>query len=386
MSLYASGRSIISLLSHNTTYEGLCKPWGVTDGNKRNKITIGYWASQEQYSMQDLLNFVSEAERGGFNSCLTSDHFHPWWHDNGYGNFTWVWMAAAAERTKKMQFTTGVTSAVYRYNPIIIAQAFASLDVLYPGRIGLGIGSGEAMNEVPAGFDWPSADIRLARTTESIRIISRLWKQGRTTTPKGEDNNEDHDNGFVEFDGKYFKVKNAKLYTPPTGKIPLYMAAIGEQAIETAAKYTDGLITLAKPDKAKEAFEIFDKAAIKEGKDPGSLEKIAKPKISYSEDYDKALKSTEFWRSSLLEDAFNLDISDPRKLEQKAKDEVSDEKLRQSTLIVTSIEDCIKPLEEYFKAGYTTLYPHSTSPDEIKFIQEFSKRVLPYFNDENPVK
>jgi coenzyme F420-dependent glucose-6-phosphate dehydrogenase len=352
----------------------------VTRSNKNN--TIGYWASQEQYSMQDLLEFVTEAEKDGFNSCLTSDHFHPWWHDNGYGNFTWVWMAAAAERTKNMQFITGVTAAVYRYNPIIIAQAFASLDVLYPSRIGLGIGTGEAMNEVPAGFDWPSADIRLARTTEAIRIISRLWQQGRTTTPKGEDNNEDH-NGFVEFDGEYFKVKNAKLYTPPTGKIPLYMAAVGEQAIKTAAKYTDGLITLAKPDKSNETFEMFDKAAVKEGKDPNSMEKIAKPKISYSEDYDKALKSTEFWRASLLEDVFNLNISDPRELEQKAKEEVSDEKLRQSTLIITSIEDCIKPLEEYFKAGYTRLYPHSTSPNEIKFIQDFSKKVLPYFNDKN---
>jgi coenzyme F420-dependent glucose-6-phosphate dehydrogenase len=352
----------------------------VTRSNKNN--TIGYWASQEQYSMQDLLEFVTEAEKDGFNSCLTSDHFHPWWHDNGYGNFTWVWMAAAAERTKNMQFITGVTAAVYRYNPIIIAQAFASLDVLYPSRIGLGIGTGEAMNEVPAGFDWPSADIRLARTTEAIRIISRLWQQGRTTTPKGEDNNEDH-NGFVEFDGEYFKVKNAKLYTPPTGKIPLYMAAVGEQAIKTAAKYTDGLITLAKPDRSNETFEMFDKAAVKEGKDPNSMEKIAKPKISYSEDYDKALKSTEFWRASLLEDVFNLNISDPRELEQKAKEEVSDEKLRQSTLIITSIEDCIKPLEEYFKAGYTRLYPHSTSPNEIKFIQDFSKKVLPYFNDKN---
>ena len=85
--------------------------------------------------MQDLLEFVAEAEKGGFNSCLTSDHFHPWWHDNGYGNFTWVWMAAAAaERTNNMKFITGVTAAVYRYNPAIIAQAFASLDVLYPGR------------------------------------------------------------------------------------------------------------------------------------------------------------------------------------------------------------------------------------------------------------
>ena len=152
------------------------------------------------------------------------------------------------------------------------------------------------------------------------------------------------------------------------------MAAVGEQAIKTAAKYTDGLITLARPDKSSETFEIFDKAAKYEVKDPGSLEKIAKPKISYSEDYDKALKSLDFRRASQLEDVFNLNISNPRELEQKAKEEVSDEKLRQSALIVTSIEDCIKSLEEYFKAGYTRLYPHSTSPNEIKFIEDFSKK------------
>ena len=95
---------------------------------------IGYWASQEQYSMHDLLKFAIEAEKFGFGTCMTSDHFHPWWHDGGFGNFTWVWLSAAAERTKKMKFVTGVTAAVYRYNPAIIAQAFASLDVLYPWK------------------------------------------------------------------------------------------------------------------------------------------------------------------------------------------------------------------------------------------------------------
>ncbi len=341
---------------------------------------VGYWASQEQYSMQDLLKFVVEAERAGFKTCLTSDHFHPWWHDNGYGNFTWVWIAAAAERTKNMQFITGVTAAVYRYNPAIIAQAFASLDVLYPSRIGLGIGTGEAMNEVPLGFEWPSSDIRLARTTEAIQIIKNLWDAGKREKRGGSNN----DDGFVDFSGQYFKVRDAKLYTPPfSERIPLYMAAVGEQAIKTAAKYADGLITLAKPEKSKEIFDIFDKAATEEGRDPMFLEKIAKPKISYSEDYDKALKSTEFWRASLLQDVFNLDISDPRELEQKAKDEVLDEKLKESTLIITSIEDCIKPLEEYFNAGYTRIYPHSTSPDEIEFIHDFSAKVLPYFHDSN---
>ncbi|CAN5473271.1 glucose-6-phosphate dehydrogenase (coenzyme-F420) [soil metagenome] len=334
---------------------------------------VGYWASQEQYSMHDLIKFVIEAEIGGFNTCLTSDHFHPWWHDNGYGNFTWIWLAAAAERTKSMEFVTGVTAAVYRYNPGIIAQAFASLDVLYPGRIGLGVGTGEAMNEVPVGFDWPSADIRLARTTEAIHIIRKLWEGSKKEKENG---------GFVNFNGQYFKIKNAKLYTPPSSeKIPLYMAASGEAATRTAAKFTDGLITIEKPDKSKEIFDIFDKAAIEEGKNPNHLEKIAKPKISYSQDYDKAFKSTEFWRASLIEDVFDLNISDPRQLEQKAKEEVSDEKVKQSTLIVTSIEDCIKLIEDHFKAGFTRVYMHSTSPDEIKFIRDFCVKVLPYFND-----
>ena len=203
---------------------------------------LGYWASQEQYSMNDLLKFVKEAESGGFNQTLTSDHFHPWTHTNGHGNFTWIWLAAAAERTKNMKFITGVTAAVYRYNPGIIAQAFSSLDVLYPGRIALGVGTGEAMNEVSLGFDWPSADIRLERTTEAIQIIKKLWNKGDNdkeikSSPLNKKENEENNN-FVTFDGQYFKVKNAKLYTPPTTNIPLYMAGSGNEAIQTAARLT----------------------------------------------------------------------------------------------------------------------------------------------------
>ena len=351
---------------------------------------IGYWASQEQYPMQQLIDFVQEAEKGGFETTLTSDHFHPWSHTGGHGNFTWVWISAVAERTKKMKLMTGVTAGVYRYNPAIIAQAFASLDVLYPGRIGLGVGSGEAMNEVPLGFDWPSAEIRLERTIEAIQIINTLWsktksldKSEKFTITDSKMNNSyptsiDED-GFITFNGKYFKIRNAKLYTPPSTTIPLYMAGSGPQAIKAAAKYTDGLITTTKTDGAKEVFDMFDNAALEVNKDPGSLQKIAKPKVSYSEDYEKAFKACEFWRTTQIDNAFDTDISDPRILERKAKQEVSDDEQKKSTIIVTSIEDLISPIEKYFQAGFTQLYIHSTSPDEIEFIRLFTKKVLPYF-------
>jgi coenzyme F420-dependent glucose-6-phosphate dehydrogenase len=297
-----------------------------------------------------------------------------------------------------MRFTTGVTAAVYRYNPGIISQAFATLDVLYPGRIGLGIGTGEAMNEVPLGFDWPEANIRLERTKEAIQIINKLWKKEyrtriaatattaatRVNNEKGhKDKDDDGRNGeaSVNFEGQYFRLKNARLYTPSTRMIPLYMAASGSDAIQIAAKYTDGLISTAKPDNARETFNLFDKTAIQEGKDPGTLEKIAKPKISYSEDYDEAVRSCDFWRSSLIEDAFDLNIYDPRMLQEKAKKEVPDDKLKKAILIVTKIDDLIKPIEEYFDCGFTQVHTHITSPNEKEFIQRFTKCVLPYFKD-----
>ncbi len=334
---------------------------------------VGYWAAQEQYPMQDLLKFVMEAEKGGFTTTMTSDHFHPWWHDNAFGNFTWVWIAAAAERTKKMQFTTGVTAAVYRYHPAIIAQAFASLDSLYPGRIGLGLGTGEAMNETPLGFEWPSAKLRLARTREAIAIIKSLWKE------EGEE--EENDNGFVTYNGVHYHIRDAKLYTPPVSHIPLYLAATGNQSTKVAAQYTDGIITYLKPDKAKEVLARFDKAARASERNAQSLEKIAEYKVSYSEDYDRAFESTKFWRATLIKNVFNSNIADPRKLETKAKQEVPDEKLKESIQVTTFIEDCIGSIEEYFNAGFTKVYVHSTSPEETKFIQTFCKKVLPYFSN-----
>ena len=160
------------------------------------------------------------------------------------------------------------------------------------------------------------------------------------------------------------------------------MAASGPEAITAAATYTDGMITTSKPNNSKEIFDKFDQAAKAAGKDPTKLEKIGKPKISYSEDYDEAFKSTYFWRASSIENVFDTAINDPRKLQEKALEEVSDEKLKKSTLIVTSVEDLIKPLEEYFKSGFTQIYLHSTSPDEIDFVQQFCKKVLPHFKEE----
>src|SRR4029079_17030518 len=333
--------------------------------------------------MEDLLVFVAEAERCGFKTTMTSDHFHPWRHDGGYGNFTWIWIATAAERTKKMKFVTGVTAPIHRYHPAIIAHAFASLDVLYPGRIGLGLGTGEAMNEVPLGYEWPkSSQVRLTKTTEAIQVIRKLWNQGMKGNGGGNDtgSNSTEKDGFIDFKGQYFFIKRAKLYTPPISPhIPIYLAAGGPKSAKAAGKLSDGLITFLKPDESREVMDTFSESAKREGKNLDHMEKIAEYKISFSEDYEKALKSAGFWRATLIKNVFGSIISDPRQLQEKAKKEVTDRQLTKSIQIVTAIEDCIKSIEEYFRVGYTSVYLHSTSPNEIMFIREFSKKVLPYF-------
>jgi coenzyme F420-dependent glucose-6-phosphate dehydrogenase len=326
---------------------------------------VGYWSAQEQYSMNELLGFAVEAEKGGFRTMMASDHFHPWFHTNGYGNFTWVWMAAAAERTKRMQFVTGITCPIFRYSPGIVAQAFASLDNLYPGRIGLGLGTGEAMNEVPNGFEWGTQMERLERTTEAIEIIQSLW---------------DKKQEFISYRGKHYRTEKARLYTPPTGKIPLYMAATGKNSTRVVAKYCDGLITLVR-DGFTDQLDDFKKAAAENGRGPDSLEIITEYKLSFSADYERALDSARRWKPTALKGVLMSQIHDPRELEETAAREVSDEMLKKSWHIMTSIDEATSAIERLFKAGVTKVYAHSSSPDEMTFLREFTRTVLPHFSE-----
>ena len=145
------------------------------------------------------------------------------------------------------------------------------------------------------------------------------------------------------------------------------------------------MITFLKAKESKKILDIFDKTVEKECKGNNNMcskQKIVEYKISYSNNYEQALNSSKFWRHYLLKDAFNTNISNPRKLEQKAKQQVPDQKIKENIEITTSIEDCIKSIEEYFKVGFTKVYVHSTSPDEIEFIREFGKKVIPYFQEQ----
>jgi len=325
-------------------------------------LRIGYTVAHEQYHPTKLLEFAVAAEKEGFDSVWSSDHFHPWFHTNAAGGFAWVWMAAAAERTKRVQYGTGVTCPLFRYNPAIVAQAFATLGYMYPGRIFLGIGTGEAMNEVPVGYSWPGFKERTQRLEEAIQMMKLLWTQD-----------------WVTFKGRYYHLKKANLYTKPESAIPLYVAASGPTIARLAGKYGDGFLTLPFPeDHYREVlFPALEEGAKEAGRDPSRIDKAIEVYVSYGESYDEALASVRCWAGTLLPFVFKYPIADPREIESYGR-LVGDKQLTEVWLIGTSPEEHIKWLEKYIRLGFRNLHITSSSPNDLKTIQMYGKQVLSY--------
>src|SRR2546421_1169201 len=172
-------------------------------------LKLGYKASAEQFGPRQLLNYAVEAEECGFDSVWISDHFQPWRHTNGHAPFALSWLGAAGERTKRVILGTSVLTPTFRYPPAIIAQAFGTLGALYPGRIILGVGSGESLNEVAVtATEWPSAKERLARLREAVELIRRLWSEE-----------------LVTYEGQYYRTLKATIYDKPYQPVPIYISA-----------------------------------------------------------------------------------------------------------------------------------------------------------------
>jgi coenzyme F420-dependent glucose-6-phosphate dehydrogenase len=208
--------------------------------------------AQEQFGPDELLGQAADAARAGFDGIGCSDHLQPWWEGGESGN-AWVWLGAAAQATEGIAFGTGVTPPGPRYHPALIAQAWATLEVMYPGRPYLGIGSGEALNEVPLGAEWPAVSAQIERMEEALEIIRALLDGERLSRR-----------------GKYFATEGAYLYTRPEGRPPpIYVSAFGPQAARVAGRLGDGIWTLADPESVPEILDAYRGAAEDAGREPG---------------------------------------------------------------------------------------------------------------------
>lgn len=327
-------------------------------------IKFSIQAAHEQINPLELLDDVIVMEKNGIERCWTSDHYMPWWHTGASGGAAWPWIGAALAKTNNIVIGTGITPPILRYNPAIVAQVFATLGFMFPGRVFLTVGRGEALNEVPSGNPWPSSRERFERLKEAIYIIKTLWKED-----------------WISFKGKFYELKDSNLYTKPKVPIPLYIAGLGSQSARLAGEEGDGFVTNElSADKIKnKLFPALKDGATAARKDYDSLEKVLFIPGSYDEDKQKALRSITFWKGSMIKAFFDVDVHDPRKIEENGR-VVGDDIMRNMLLVVSSAKEAIEKLRMYVDLGFTEIVITNSSPDRQKLVRLLAREVIPHFN------
>ncbi len=330
-------------------------------------LRFGYVAAVEEFSPSELVKFCVKSEECGLDAVWASDHFHPWFHTGGHGSFAWNILSAVGALTRRVILGTSVTCPLFRYPPAIVAQSFATLSCLYPGRVFLGVGTGEALNEVPCGFNWPSTHSeRLERLKEALIIIRLLWSKD-----------------FVTFRGKFYRVTKANLYDKPPIQIPIHIASTGTKGAELAGALGDAFMTLPLEDTSMFTTRLFpalEKSAKKYGRDPVTIERSLLVHVGFQkDDHEGALRSLFKWRPTLLPVFFDLGVYDPRYIEMHG-DRISSEAIEKYFLVADSEEPVIRFMERYIKIGFTHISV-SVSGDVEGFIKVFGERISPYLKE-----
>ena len=330
-------------------------------------LKIGYKASAEQFGPRELLEFSVHAEKGGFDSIMVSDHFQPWRHTNGHAPYSLGWLGALGERTARAIIGTSVLTPTFRYHPSIVAQAFATLGLLCPGRVILGIGTGESLNEVPAtGMEWPGFKERFGRLRESIELMRQLWTEDRVT-----------------FEGDYFQTERATIYDRPDELIPIYVAAAGPTAARLAGRVAEGFICTSgkAPDLYRETLlPNVAKGLENGGREANDIEYMIEMKVSFDTDRVRAMEDTRHWAALALSPEEKTGVEDPAEMEKLA-DAVPAERAAKRWIVSTDPDEHVERLSEMIDLGFTHLVFHAPGPDQIRFLDLYSSNVLPRLRD-----
>ena len=326
-------------------------------------LALGYKASAEQFAPRELVELAVAAEGHGFESVAVSDHFQPWRHVGGHAPASLPWMTAVGERTSTIRIGTSVLTPTFRYNPAVLAQTLATMGCLYPGRIWLGVGSGEALNEIATGLEkWPDFRERFRRLGESVALMRELWTGERIT-----------------FQGDYYSVRDASIYDVPAGGIPIYIAAGGPTVAKYAGRAGDGFICTS--GKGAELYVDSLLPAVAEGataagRDPAAIDRMIEIKLSYEETEEVALENTRFWSPLSLTAEQKHSITDPIEMEAAA-DALPIETIAKRWIVGTDPDAVVAQIAQYVDWGFNHLVFHAPGGDQRRFMALFERDLAP---------
>ncbi len=321
-----------------------------------SKGMVGFMLAHEQFPAPELVRLGASAETAGFDLVATSDHFQPWQSNESHAGLAWVTLGALGQRTQRLWMGPTVTCPTLRYSPAVVAEAYATLSLLAPGRIFLGLGSGEALNEQAATGVWPRWSERWDRLIEAVAIIRQLW----TGKP-------------LKHKGAHYTV-DGRLYDPPTQPIPLLLAANGPKAMKLAGEHGDGLIT--DPKTWKQHKSEWEKGARSAGKDPSSMPVLVEAFVVVGDQGD-AQTAAKLW--NFIPKAFKgyQDIPDPAQIQRRAETELPLPEVIGDWTVSADPDAHVQTIKKLFDSGVSIVNIHSGQPDQQKVIEFYGKEVLP---------
>jgi len=317
-----------------------------------NNFKVAYHASHEQFPPSSLLNFAVLAEKAGFSALHSSDHFQPWNSAQGESGFTFSWIGAAMQATS---LPMGMVCAPgQRYHPVMVAQAAATIAEMFPDRLWISLGSGEAINEYFSGEPWPTKAVRNERLKQCHDVIIRLLN--------GE---------VVDYSG-HIKVQKTQLYTLPKIKPKFLGAAVTPETAAWLGGWADGMVTINKPlDQLKEIV-----AAFRSGGGAGKPISL-KVQLSYDTSFELALTGAfEQWKTNIFESSLLADLTSVAQFEAAAK-YVRPEDMHEAVHISADLEEHLEILSKYRDMGFENLILHNVNKNQQTFIEDFGKHILP---------
>jgi TAT-translocated FGD2 family F420-dependent dehydrogenase len=320
------------------------------------KGMLGFMLGHEQFAVRTLVHNGALASRAGFDLLATSDHLQPWQANEGHAGAAWVTLGALGAQTQGSWMGTTVTCPTLRYNPAVVAEAFASLSLLYPGRIFLGVGSGEALNERAATGAWPKWQERWDRLIEAVTLIRQLWT-GQQVSHKGQ----------------YYTI-DAKLYDPPAQPIPLLTGANGRKSMRLAGQHGDGLVT--DPLTWKQHKAEWESGARDAGKDPTAMPVLVEQYVVVGNEAD-ARQAAELWHFGPKAFKGYYDITDPAEIQRRAEAEIPLEQIIAQWPVGTDPGKHIATVQELFDSGVSIVNVHAGQMDQRKVIDFYARHVLP---------
>jgi coenzyme F420-dependent glucose-6-phosphate dehydrogenase len=326
-------------------------------------LRLGYKASAEQFGPNELLDYAILAEQRGFDSVFISDHFQPWRHSGGHAPFSMAWLGALGARSSRILMGTSVLTPTFRYNPAVIAQAFGTLGAMFPGRVILGVGSGESLNEVPAsGMTWPEPKERTARLKEAVGLIRQLWSGER-----------------VSFQGQYYRTEKATIYDRPERMLPIYVAGAGPVIARFAGQVADGFICTSGKGQGLYRDILLPNVTAgiaSSGRTPRDVELMIEMKVSFDSDRQRALQDTRQWAALALSPEEKMAVEDALEMERLA-DQVSTEQAAKRWMVSADPDEQVEQIRPYIDLGFRHLVFHAPGADQARFLNLYADQVLP---------